>query len=151
MRSIDSSRQRFGLEFVGLARRWRQALDKGLSGAGFTDATWAPLVHLDEAGDGISQKDLAAAVGLDDSSLVRLIDILARRGLVVRRIDAADRRARRIHLTEEGRATVKRIRPVLQRIDDAMLQDLTDAEVAALFAAFRKIDQGIRRQRERAE
>ncbi|MGG2362798.1 MarR family transcriptional regulator, partial [Salmonella enterica] len=55
-------RARFGLEFALLARRWRRTLDFRLAEAGLTDATWAPLVHLHESGDGISQKALAALV-----------------------------------------------------------------------------------------
>ncbi|MGO4611814.1 MarR family transcriptional regulator, partial [Variovorax sp. 2RAF20] len=76
---------RIGIRLVGLARRWRQALDARLSSAGLSDATWAPLIHLHELGGGISQSELAAAVGLDGSSLVRLLDILVEQALIERR------------------------------------------------------------------
>ena len=49
------ARLRFGIKFVLLARRWRQALDQRLAEVGLSDATWAPLVHLWESGGGISQ------------------------------------------------------------------------------------------------
>src|SRR3546814_18228949 len=61
-----------------------------------SDATWMPLVHLQETGGGITQKDLAERVGIDGSSLVRVLDILSRPGLVVRRVDESDGRARQI-------------------------------------------------------
>ncbi len=90
----DTPRARFGVRFSMLARRWRRALDAHLVASGLSDATWVPLVHLHELGDGVTQKQLAARVGLDGSSLVRLLDILSRQGLLERRTDTADARAR---------------------------------------------------------
>ncbi|WP_410859550.1 MarR family winged helix-turn-helix transcriptional regulator, partial [Paraburkholderia sp. SIMBA_054] len=55
-----------------------------------TDATWVPLVHLHQTGGGLTQKELAALVGIDGSSLVRLLDILCRQGLAERRVDERD-------------------------------------------------------------
>lgn len=54
--------------------------------------------------DGITQSRLAAAVHLERSSVVPLLDKLARRGLVERRASTADRRHNHLHLTGAGRA-----------------------------------------------
>jgi MarR family transcriptional regulator for hemolysin len=135
-----SPRSRFGFQFVMLARRWRQTLDEKLKAVGFTDATWTPLVHLRESGDGISQKDLAVRVGLDGSSLVRLLDILAARGLVERRTDETDRRAKLVFLTEAGRMAVADIRHVLTAAEMDMLADLSEGEISAMLGVFDKID-----------
>lgn len=124
-------RNRFGYAFLVLARRWRRLLEERLEEAGFTDATWRPLIHLQEIGDGVTQKALAAAVGLDTSSLVRLLDILVRKGLVERRIDPEDRRARRVYLTEAGRAVVSDVRRILCETEEPLLAALSDAEIAA--------------------
>src|SRR5690606_36107404 len=97
-----SPRFRFGIRFSLLARRWRRALDARLAAGGLSDATWVPLVHLQESGGGITQKELAALVGIDGSSLVRVLDILSRQGLVERRLDEADGRARLVYLTPTG-------------------------------------------------
>ncbi len=132
-------RARFGLQFALLARRWRRTLDARLAEAGLSDATWAPLVHLHQSGDGISQKTLAALVGLDASSLVRLIDILVARGLVERRTDVADRRARLIHLTDAGRAAVAEILRLLVGREAEMLADVSDAELVQVMDVFDRI------------
>jgi MarR family transcriptional regulator for hemolysin len=132
-------RARFGLQFGLLARRWRRTLDARLAEAGLSDATWAPLVHLHESGDGISQKALAALVGLDASSLVRLIDILVARGLVERRTDATDRRARLIHLTDAGRRAVAEILRLLVGREAEILADVSDAELVQVMDVFARI------------
>lgn len=136
-----SPRARFGVRFALLARRWRRALDARLAEAGLSDATWVPLVHLHESGDGITQKELAALVGIDGSSLVRLLDILCRQGLVERRVDASDGRARLVHLTEAGRVRVAEIRRELAKGEAEMLADLSDAEIATMLRHFERIEQ----------
>lgn len=134
-------RARFGVRFSLLARRWRRALDARLAEAGLSDATWVPLVHLHESGGGITQKELAALVGIDGSSLVRLLDILCRQGLVERRVDTADGRARLVHLTAAGEARVAEIRRELAKGEAEMLADLSDADIARMLEHFEKIDQ----------
>ena len=144
-------RERFGMLFVGVARRWRAAVDSRLAGLGLSDATWPPLVHIDTSGGGISQKELAARVGIDGSSLVRLLDILARKGLIERRQDEADRRANLLFLTPEGEAAVRDIRRLLVAAEAEMLADLDDDRLRALTGALERIDARIRAPRGEGE
>lgn len=132
--------RRIGIRLVGLARRWRQALDARLSSVGLSDATWAPLMHLHELGDNISQRELATAVGLDGSSLVRLLDILVEQKLIERRLHPADRRIRLVHLTPTGRRTVESIRKQLQLIESELLADVDDEAAATMLHAFERIE-----------
>lgn len=134
-------RVRFGLRFSLLARRWRQVLELYLADAGLTDATWAPLVHLHETGGGISQKKLAALVGIDGSSLVRLLDILCRQGLVERRADEHDGRARLVYLTDDGLRRVEEIREQLTRGERDMLEGLSDSDIDTMLEQFERLDQ----------
>lgn len=138
--SDPSPRGRFGFLFVTLARRWRRAIDHELAAAGLTDATWTPLIHLSEGGDDISQTELAMRVGLDASSLVRLLDLLEGRGLVERRVDPNDRRARRIVLTPAGKAEVTAILGKLHTVEADLLSDVDDADLATMLAGFARID-----------
>ena len=131
----NTARQRFGSQFAMTARLWRRTLDQRLAAAGITDASWSPLIRLDEAGDGLSQKELAALVGLDGSTLVRLLDRLEAKGQVERRADAADRRTKRLYLTVSGREAVHALRRHLQRIESEMLIDLADDQIDGMLDA----------------
>ena len=146
---FTSPRLRFGFQLVGFARRWRRELDRRLADVGLTDATWAPLIHLHEAGEGNSQKELAALVGIDGSSLVRLLDILAGRGLIERRVEESDRRTRLVFLTPAGREAVEDIRAQLLQAETAMLGDLSDDEISIILKAFDKVDQRLATGRDR--
>lgn len=110
-----------------LARRWRSFIEAALHEAGLTEAAWAPLIHLSRLGDGVTQKVLAARIGIDTSTLVRLIDILEERELIQRQIDPEDRRARRIWLTDKGHQLVADIEATLVRAEDAILDGFDDA------------------------
>jgi MarR family transcriptional regulator for hemolysin len=149
--ALPSPRARFGVRFSLLARRWRRVLDTRLAAAGLSDATWVPLVHLEESGGGVTQKELAALVGIEGSSLVRLLDILCRQGLVERRVDATDGRARLVYLTAAGKKRVAEIRKELTKGEAEMLADLSDADIAAMLRHFERIDQRLQALQVRRE
>ncbi len=134
-----SPRVRFGLALVVLARQWRRVIDHRLSALGLSDASWTPLVHLAGAGDGVPQTELAKRIGLDGSSLVRLLDALSERGLIERRIDPRDRRLRRIHLTEAGHKATAEIREKLSSAEVELLSVFSDAELSELLEAFDRL------------
>lgn len=136
-------RARFGIGFSLLARRWRRALEIHLAASGMTDATWLPLVHLKETGGGLTQKQLALRVGVDGSSLVRVLDILEREGLIERRRDATDARARLIYLTTRGEARERAIRAALIEAEMVILSRLPDSAIEAMLAAFEQMNLGL--------
>lgn len=135
-----SPRCRFGLRFSLVARRWRREIEQALAGAGLSDATWTPLVHLDETGGGLSQKQLAALVGVDASTLVRLLDILEGRNWIVRRVAPDDARTRLIDLTPEGAAQVRTLRALLENIEARWLDDIPDEELSVALGVIDRID-----------
>jgi len=136
----DSVRARFGIRFSIVARRWRQELEAALAREGLTDATWAPMIHLDESGGGLLQKELAERVGIDDSTLVRLLDILEQKGWTERRTDPSDARARRVYLTHAGQRQVQHIRSILLRTETSLLDSLGDAEIISALEAIDRLD-----------
>lgn len=113
-----------------MTRRWRQALDSEFQAVGLTDATWRPLLHLHILGDGVRQKDLAASVGIEGPSLVRLIDTLVNKGLIRRAEDGSDRRAKQLCLTPEGQLIVVRIREIVTTLENELLSPFSDSDIA---------------------
>lgn len=130
---------------VTIARRWRLELDHQLAETGLSDATWRPLIHLDNANGPLTQKELAASVGIDGSTLVRLLDALEARQLVQRQSDPADRRTRRLAITPAGKRLVAQIRQALTQPESQMLQGLSEAELAAMVLGFEKIQRNLQR------
>lgn len=141
--STKSLRESFGLRFFMMARRWRRVLDGHLVMKGMTDAIWRPLVHLSESGGGITQKELAARVGVDSSSLVRVLDILERDDLIERRRDESDGRANLIYLTDAGEAREQEIRKVLRDAEAIVLDKLSDQDIETLMVSLEALNHGL--------
>ncbi|MDX6258688.1 MAG: MarR family transcriptional regulator, lower aerobic nicotinate degradation pathway regulator [Kribbellaceae bacterium] len=98
---------------------------------GLTLWQFAALAELDERGSA-AQNALAAALGMDPSDMVRLMDELIDRRLVARDRDPADRRRYRVRLTAGGRKVLAAGRNVVREVEKATLAPLTAAERATL-------------------
>lgn len=129
----------FGFGLTLAARRWRRAIDDALARYGLSDASWRPLLHLDRLGEGARQNDLAQSLGIEGPSLVRLLDRLARAGLVERREDASDRRAKTLHFTAQGREQTARLKRVVAEVCAEMLKGAPPQEIAAAMRLFERL------------
>src|SRR5262245_36170775 len=123
------SRAAFGSLVSRVARQWRRAADLRLQPFALTEATWLPLVHIARAPQPPRQKDLAASMSLDGSSVVRLLDNLESAGLIQRREGEHDRRAKIILLTPRGRAIADQVETVSRRIRGDALTGLSDKDI----------------------
>jgi len=125
----SDQRERFGVLLARAGRRWRRAIDSQLQPYGLTEATWLPLLHLARSPAALRQKDLAAALSLDSSSIVRILDTLQAAGLIERHEGSGDRRAKSIHLTADGRAIVARVDSVCSAVRQNALAGIPDEAV----------------------
>jgi DNA-binding MarR family transcriptional regulator len=75
-----------------------------------------------------SQAALAEQIGVDQSTLVHLLDDLGEAGLVTRCPDPADRRNRLVVPTEKGRGLYASIETRLRRAEEQLLCGLTIRE-----------------------
>ena len=130
----------FGFRVARIARRLRQAVDAELRAFGLPEATWRPLVYIRRLGDGVRQKELATALSIEGPSLVRLLDNLERRGLIERRADETDRRARGIHLTRPGRELARRAAKVGGEIQLRLLANVPTEDLEACLGVLGSIE-----------
>jgi DNA-binding MarR family transcriptional regulator len=94
----DLSRN-FGFILHDVARLLRTTFDRRVKALGFTRSQWWVLTHLFR-NDGITQSELADILEVEKPTLGRLLDRLEAKGWVRREADAADRRVKRVFLTE---------------------------------------------------
>jgi DNA-binding MarR family transcriptional regulator len=86
-----------------------------------------------------TQLALARRLGVDRTVMTHLIDDLERAGLVERRPDPADRRARRIVVTEPGGALLTVVDRRLADVEDVVLGPLDPAERRTLRALLSRV------------
>lgn len=136
---LPLSNRRLGTLVGLIARQWRKAVDARLQAFGLTEATWLPLLRLAQAGKPMRQKDLAAVLMLDTSSVVRILGNLDAAGLIEQRPDEEDRRAKAIIITEAGRALVRQVENVSQDIENEVVAGIADVDLATSRRVLEKI------------
>jgi MarR family transcriptional regulator, transcriptional regulator for hemolysin len=132
-------RDNFGNVLGQASRQWRRALDLRLRPYGLTDATWLPLLQLSRASTPMRQKDLAEALFLDSSSVVRLLDALQANGFIERREHPEDRRVKTIILTEAAQEVLKKVNQIASEVRQQVLSGLTDEELEVASRVMRNI------------
>ncbi|MBR6366531.1 MAG: MarR family transcriptional regulator [Lachnospiraceae bacterium] len=90
------------------------------------------LTIISEYPDGIRQKDLAEAAGINASSASEVVSRLEDDGYLVRVIDATDKRATLLKLTEMGAARAEEIRSERESFLDDIFSRLTEDEKQTL-------------------
>jgi MarR family transcriptional regulator for hemolysin len=121
---------------VRLARIYRAGIDEALTGLGLSDALALPVVVLGRYPEGIRQTQLADELGIEGPSLVRLLDRLVEDGLVERREDPADRRAKIVQLTPAGAAHSGQASVVLDAFRASLLEGVDPADIDATLRVF---------------
>ena len=99
----------------------------------------AGLLRCVAAAEGQSQQALADALAIPPSRIVAIVDDLEEKGLVERRLNPADRRARALFLTTKGRRVLAQATDRMAKIEEELCAPLTAAERDRLRDLLRKI------------
>jgi len=103
-----SLNREFAFMLNDVARMLRTYADYKAAQFGITRAQWVVLVRLDRS-EGLKQSELADVLELQPISLTRLLDKLSDSGLIERRADPVDRRAKRLFLTPAARPLLEKL------------------------------------------
>ena len=134
------NRQAFGASLQVMARAYKAAADKAVGHIGLSQAMAWPLVMIGRMGNGIRPGALADVLAIEGASLVRQLDQLADAGLVERREDAVDRRAKTLHLTPAGTRARAKIEAALDAMRAEMFEGIADADLEACLRVFAALD-----------
>ncbi|MFF5919299.1 MarR family winged helix-turn-helix transcriptional regulator [Streptomyces flavochromogenes] len=128
MAALPTDRLGFLLSFRGelTGARIRAALGV----AGLHPRNAMTLMQL--APGSMSQRELAAAMEVDPSQLVAILNELESEGLAERRRDPADRRRHIVEITEAGAAALDRVDAAVSAAERELFGDLTEAEQVLL-------------------
>jgi len=116
-----------------VARLLRTYADQKARRFGQTRAQWAVLLKL-ERHEGLKQSDLAEYLDIQPITLTRLVDRLCDNGLIERRPDPNDRRAKRLYLTPAARPLLDQISAQVEELADTILAGVDRTAIDAVMS-----------------
>ena len=127
-----------------VARMIRTLADQEARRFGMTRAQWGVLFRL-ERSEGLKQSELAQLLEIQPITLTRLIDRLCDNGLIERRSDPNDRRAKRLFLTPAARPLLDRLNKLSTDMMTRVLEGVDRKAIEAMTGQFAGIKENIRR------
>src|SRR5580700_10699173 len=134
----------FGFILNDVARLLRTYADYKAAQFGITRAQWAVLVRL-ERSEGLNQTELADILDLQPITLTRLLDKLSDSGLIERRPDPGDRRAKRLFLTPAARPLLKKLGVLGEETMANVLTGVEPGTVEQMVAQLAVVKENLRR------
>jgi DNA-binding MarR family transcriptional regulator len=127
-----------GFLISDVARLLRTAFDRRVRGLGLTRSQWLVINRLYRR-PGATQSELAEMLEVEKATAGRMVDRMEKKGWVVRRPDAADRRVNRLHLTAEADLIQVQLAQIADRTVDDALALLSDDEREQFSAWMRQV------------
>jgi len=124
-----------------IARIFAQGLAARIRPLGLTTGTFPTLLELWE-GDGLTQKQLVARLGIEQATMANTLNRMERDGLVTRRKDPEDGRSQLVWLTERARALHAPAVAAASGVNADLLAALDAAERPQFLALMRKVIAG---------
>jgi DNA-binding MarR family transcriptional regulator len=127
--ATEADRQAIRLGFLihDVSRMRRTAYDQLMKPLGVTRAQWWVLAHLSR-NDGMMQTQLAGTLDVGKASLGTLIERLESGGLIERREDPIDKRAKRVYISRAGQLLLKKMMTEESRLNAMILHGVSEAE-----------------------
>ena len=139
-----SQRREFAFILNDVARLLRTYADHKAAQFGMTRAQWAVLVRLDRS-EGLNQSELAETLDLQPITLTRLLDKLCDSGLIERRPDPSDRRAKRLFLTPAARPLLKQLSALGEATMAGATEGLSQEDIERMVAKLATVKDNLRR------
>jgi DNA-binding MarR family transcriptional regulator len=111
--------------------RWQRGIAQALGPLDLTHVQFVLLActwWLNEQGERPTQIALAAQAGTDIKMTSQVVRSLERKGLLEREVDAADTRARRLHVTERGAQLAVRAIAIVEQVDAEFFADVPERQ-----------------------
>ncbi|MCZ4058752.1 MarR family transcriptional regulator [Pantoea sp. LMR881] len=112
------------------AHAWRLAVDRHLKETGLSMSSWMAIGFIASEPNRLTQTELAQLLGLEDASMVPLVDRLVKQELLSRVQPPEDRRKRHLVLTEKGNQVFAQVKTQADMLRAALMADIDPQDLA---------------------
>ena len=135
---MKTGKDTIGFLLNDAARLMRKDFERRTRSLGLTRAQWQALFHL-ARNEGCNQATLADLLEVEPITLARLVDRLEAGGLVERRPDPGDRRARLLFLGERAHPLLEQLRTLGAETREIALAGIDEDERTLLMTLLTKM------------
>jgi DNA-binding MarR family transcriptional regulator len=135
---------RMGFLVHDVSRMRRTLFDQAVKGLGITRAQWWALANLSREGEGITQSQLAQALDVGKVTIGGLLDRLEAAGYIVRKADRADRRLKRVFITERGYGIMDEMAGIGRQLNSVVMKDISIDQMHLAEEVLHKMRQNLR-------
>lgn len=122
--TADDTYFRITRALVVAARRWRKVANERVKELGQTMARWETLFLVAYSDDELTQSELARLISVEGPTMVRMLDVLAKDGLIERRQSDTDRRMTTNRITPKGELVIDEIMAMTNLLRADLLRDI---------------------------
>ena len=135
---MKTGKDTIGFLLNDAARLMRRDFERRTRSMGLTRAQWQTLFHL-QRNEGCNQATLAELLEVEPITLARVVDRLETAGLVERRADPTDRRARLLFLGERAHPLLEQLRTLGAETREIALAGISEDERMLLMTLLTKM------------
>jgi MarR family transcriptional regulator for hemolysin len=114
---------------VVAARRWRKVANDRLKALGQTMSEWETLYLVAYSDEELNQSELSRLLGVHGPTMIRMLDSLARQGLIERQQSHSDLRVTINRITPAGRAVISEIMGITNEMRSRLLDGIDPDEL----------------------
>ena len=131
-----------GLQTNQMNKKMLRFLNRSLEWYELTLEQWVVLSTLAEQ-DNINQKTLSVKIGKDPTSLLRILDIMEKKGFLERRQFPGDRRASSLFITDEGKRLKNEVAPFIEDRFKEITAGISENEIEIYERVLKEIDHNL--------
>lgn len=135
----SSSADQIGQLLAEVSRAWRAKLDQRLKPLGLSQAKWRVLVAIGMSGPELNQSELAERLGIEQPTLVNLLNRLEKDGWIERRVLEQDRRCKQLVLKTKATQIFDQIVTIATQLKLELIEEIEPDELDVCVAVLRRI------------
>ena len=107
-------------------------IEKGYTMTGEQCRILGYIRYCNDHGSCVYQKDIENSFGIKRSSVASILANMEKGGYIVREVDGADARVKKVILTEQGQNLQREMGRTIRMIEDIITKDMSDKDISEL-------------------
>ncbi len=120
-------------------------LDQRLKPMGLSQAKWRTLIHLSRTPEPLTQSQIAERTGIEEPTLVSLLNRLEKEGWVLRKHSTRDRRCKTVHLQPRTQRVINRINATALQLRRELIENIPTRDMEVCVRVLRHVREQIDR------